>query len=276
MGDGAGLRSFTMKNKTLESLNFTKLIKYDDIPDVRNRPTCTGYCVSCEQNGYLEDPKFTLFQMSHGADTEDFENAIKKLPEDGFDVPVVFLLESPGGHYANGKPVPYKGYSKEPPVNCYYWLPKPMDEWPTAGDDVDPGSYGKYFAYILAAHRLRNAYFTNVVKCSLAPRDKSKTFIPWHVTRDQNHWHSKIRSNCFELYLKEELRLLQPKIVFFFGGSAKMLAYYSGIYGLLPKAWFQVLRHPADRRFGHKEATILPENDKVIAETIQKWKAANS
>ena len=151
-----------------------------------------------------------------------------------------------------------------------------MKAWPTADDDVDPGSYGKYFAYILAAHKLRNAYFTNVVKCSLAPRDKSKTFSPWRVTRDQNHWHSKIRSNCFELYLKEELRLLQPKIVFFFGGSAKMLAYYSGIYGLLPKAWFQVLRHPADRRFGHKEATILPENDKVIAGTILKWKAANS
>lgn len=264
-----------MKNKQLETLNFKNLLQYEGIPDVRHRPNCTGFCVSCEKQGFVEDPNFMLFQMSHGADTEDFEKAITPLPENGFDASVVFLLESPGGNYGNGTSITYEGYTKEPPVNCYYWLPSPSKTWPTDQSNVDPGSYGQYFAYILAKHNLQNAYFTNMIKCSLAPKDNSKAFSPWYNVADKNNWHSKIRSNCFDLYLKEELRLVQPQIIFYFGKSAEKMSYFNEIHTLFPNALPATLRHPSDRRFGHDGGTILPDNDKIISETIAKWKSAH-
>jgi len=269
-----------MKNKELETLNFKELLHYDGIPDARNRPTCTGYCISCEINEYMEDSNLELFQMSHGADTEDFENAITKLPDDGFEAPVAFLLESPGGNYENGKAIPYNGFSKEPPVNVYYWLPlpSPRDTWPDK-DEADPGSYGKYFAYILAKHKLRNAYFTNVVKCSLASKkdptthERSKSFFHLNVNGDPNHWHTKIRINCYNLFLKQELLLTRPQIVFYFGKNAQDMAQANGIRELLTGTIFKRLRHPSD--FYHGTDTILPDNDKIISEALAEWRSTN-
>jgi hypothetical protein len=118
-----------MKNPKLAELNFQKLLHYSSIPDCGARSifpiTCTGFCKSCEENGYLDSGDLRLDQMSHGADTEDIEKSICKLPPGGLDISVAFLLESPGGYYDLGFPIKHEGVTKQPPVNCYYWTPRP-------------------------------------------------------------------------------------------------------------------------------------------------------
>jgi hypothetical protein len=210
-----------MKCGKLAELNFRRLLHYDNQPDTGTTPSgptsCTGFCVSCEKNGFLDGENHRLDQMSHGADTDDFERAICKLTGPGVDIPVSFLLESPGGYYQNGCQIKYEGITKQPPVNHYYWTPRPrIAEWPTEPSKIDPRSYGPYFAYIIATHKLHNAYFTNIVKCSLARRDADQ-FIPFYPVADPNARDSKIRANCYELFLSEEMRIVNPKIVFYFG-----------------------------------------------------------
>jgi hypothetical protein len=134
-----------MKNSKLAELNFQKLLHYGGEPtDQASLPerNCPGYCVSCEEKGLLVNGDVKLDQMSHGADTDDFERVIRRLDPGGVDFPIAFLLESPGGYYVNGKQIDYKEARKQPPVFCYYWLPKGLTDWPTDPEEVKPSTYG--------------------------------------------------------------------------------------------------------------------------------------
>ena len=260
-----------MKNRKLAELNFRKLLHYEGEPNVRASQAapipCTGFCVSCEQNGILDSGDQRLDKLSHGADTNDFERAIGKLPAGGLDVPVAFLLESPGGEYDLGSPISYKGITKRPPVNHYYWVPT-IPEWPADPSKVDPGSYGPYFAYIIATHKLSNAYFTNVIKCSLAPREGYK-FIRYFGTAVPEERETKILANCFNLFLNEEMMIVNPKIVFCFGGKAAKMASDAGLNSLLPAARFVTLLHPAALNYGKiTVGQLIERNDQSIQDAL--------
>ena len=207
--------------------------------------------------------------MSHGADTEDFEKSICKLPPGGLEVSVAFLLESPGGYCGNGEKLTYEGVTKRPPVNHYYWTPQ-RRTWPTSPSEVR-NPYGDYFAYIIAKHRLNNVYFTNVIKCSLAERDVDQ-FVGYYVTRDPDARDSKIRNNCFNLFLREEMRIVNPQIVFYFGQKTEKMGYYLELQSLLPNAHFERLHHPAARTLGQSE--IIGQNDVRMLQALSKWKQA--
>ena len=260
-----------MKSSELVELNFRKLLHYGDAPDVRaskSSPTpCTGFCISCERNGFLDGWDLRLDQMSHGADTEDFEKAICKLPTGGLAISVAFLLESPGKYWGNGNSIEYEGRTKQPPVNHYYWVPR-LAEWPS--EPVKPKSYGPYFAYLIAKHKLHRAYFTNVVKCSLAKCDADQ-FIGYYVTNDADNRHSKIRANCYKLFLSEEMKIVNPKIVFFFGQKAARMGLNSGLGFLLPDTHFVTLEHPAARK---RQIDIVSRNDERISAALSKWTEA--
>jgi hypothetical protein len=113
-----------MKDTKLAELNFRTLLHYTSVPGLGARSTfpisCTGFCVSCEKKGFLDNGDYRLYRMSHGADTDDFERSICELPTEGLDVSVAFLLESPGGDSSLGGEIKYEGVTKRPPVKQYY------------------------------------------------------------------------------------------------------------------------------------------------------------
>jgi len=260
-----------MKNSKLAALNFQELLRYRGEPtDQASLPerNCTGYCVSCEEKGLLVNGDVKLDQMSHGADTDDFERVIRRLDPGGVDFPIAFLLESPGGYYVNGKQIDYKEARKQPPVFCYYWLPKGLTDWPTDPEEVKPSTYGPYFAYLIAKHKLHNAYFTNHIKCALA-RPDSKRFIRYQVVADPNNRDFKIRDNCYQQFLRKELEILKPRIVFYFGGNAKSMGYLSDLRSLFSDADnpFETLCHPAARS---NQREILEENDEKIRQKLSQ------
>ena len=200
--------------------NFRKLLDYGGMPLVKHRYddplTCSGFCTACESAGFLRDaePGLRLDQMSHSADTSDFEDLLGILPTPTMDDPVLFLLESPGGYYKLGEPLTFQGVTKQPPVHHYYWTPRET-AWSRTSQDLS-SLYGPYFAYLVYKFRLKHAYFTNIVKCSLG-YPESETFIPYYVVKDESVRDSRIRKKCYELFLSEELKIIQPSTVFYFG-----------------------------------------------------------
>jgi len=259
-----------MNNPELAKLNFKDLLHYSAVPDGVTRSCCTGFCVSCEEKGYLTDQDLRLDQMSHGASTDDFENLICKLPSNGIDIPIAFLFEAPGGYYNNGCKIEYRRIIKQPPVNGFYWVPK-LENWPMEKAKVDPKSYGPYLAYLIGTHKLKNAYFTNMVKCSLAKKEKDQ-FVGYYVSRDENCRDSKIRNNCFSLFLERELQILRPKIVFYFGQKVEKMGYYLGLSTMLPHTMFERLHHPAARV---STSRIRDENDNTIRQALTKYQMSS-
>ena len=257
-----------MKSEKNVELNFKKLITYYEVPS-SDGPfpfRCTGFCTSCEQRGFLDEGEHRLDQMSHGADSSDFENLMGPLPEDGFKKSIVFLLESPGGYYGNGKQVTCDGVTKQPPVNAYYWVPREKSGWPVNSEIIDPKSYGPYFAYLIKKYCLKNAYFTNIVKCSLAERNRDK-FKDYYVASNPKYRDSKIRDNCFQEILKNELLEANPKIIFAFGEKASRMATFVGVKSLFPDVEMVTLYHPAARK---KRSVKVSHNDSLIAKALEK------
>lgn len=256
-----------MNDAALAHLNFKTLLHYDATPDAGSIPTggikCNGFCVSCEKQDLLAGSGLRLDQMSHGADTSDFERSITKLPTGGIDHPIAFILESPGGYYGNGRKILHEGTSKQPPVNHYYWTPK-LTEWPTTPAMVN-GRYGPYFAYIIASHKLKNAYFTNMVKCSLA-KQTTDQFVRFKAVKNPKYVDARVRENCYENFLSKEMDILQPKLVFYFGSVSQGMGHYSGLKSFLASSKFVTLRHPAAR--GTFMRTIL-ENDERIHSALE-------
>jgi hypothetical protein len=258
-----------MTNQRLTDLNFCTLLKYGGMPHVKNRydkpAPCQGYCVACDKAGFVTATETALDQMSHGADTSDFEQMLGNLPLPGCVVSVVFLLESPGGYYDNGQPVPFEGVNKQPPVCGYYWMPSgPTQRWPETSEGLHD-HYGSYFAYLLYRHRLKSAYFTNIVKCSLG-FPKKKTFVPYYVVKDESNPHSRIRRRCCDLFLSNELRILSPAIVFYFGQRAARMGKYLQLQDSCPGAVFCRLCHPAARNI--RWTQLVESNDATIREAL--------
>ncbi len=75
------------------------------------------------------------------------------------------------------------------------------------------------------------------------------------------------RTNSYVLFLKKEMRIWNPQIVFFFGKRAKEMGYYLELSKLLPDATFQRLHHPAARM---SRARIIEENDEWIRSAFCK------
>lgn len=200
-----------MKNQELRRLNFRELLSYPDtlVPKHKfdkGEVKCDGFCTECERANILGNTGGRLTLMSHGCDTSDFESVIGHpvpFQKPAVDLPVMFLLEDPGGDYGLGEDVQCGGVTKKPPVNEYYFTPRDK-RWPVAFGEVGDHFYGNYFAYLMCKHGLSNVYITNAIKCKLEG-DKNK----WPVAR-----------NCADRFLKREVEAFSPELVFCFGGKA--------------------------------------------------------
>jgi hypothetical protein len=114
-----------MKDTRLADLNFKDLLQYGGQPEVKNSYNpplqCSGYCVTCDE----KNPRIQLDLMSHGCDSRDFRSLLGPLPttSEFVDEPILFLLERPGGDWANGagRGITFRGFNKKPPVGHYYW-----------------------------------------------------------------------------------------------------------------------------------------------------------
>jgi hypothetical protein len=157
--------------------------------------------------------------MSHAADTSDFEAFYgKELNKPYIEEWVFFVLESPGGQYHNGDPQRYEGVEKRPPNKAYYGLPDDNDHWPESLDEVlgKTNAYGPYFAYLIRRFRLKNAYFTNAVKCGLTINGSNPPqFRSYSHRRDPD---KRIRDECLNLFLRKELDV-KPALVFAMGDN---------------------------------------------------------
>jgi len=142
--------------------------------------------------------------ISHSCDSSDFEHLLRPLPASPEQVnrPILFLLDSPvKRHFDTIRPVEFRGFNKGVPVQHYYWTPE-CKEWPKNSSELE-SYYGDYFAYLMQKHALHNVYITNFVKCS--KRGK----------RD-----ARLKTECFNRYLRKELEYFKPAIVFCFGENA--------------------------------------------------------
>ena len=200
-----------MRNLKLANLNFRELLNYGGQPIVKSfyydSPlNCIDYCILCEQRSVFPNQNDCFDQMSHGCDTSDYETLIGELKTDRIvNFPILFLLENPGGDNGNGEIVPYKGYAKQPPINHYYWAD--IDDWPTNADNLKH-YYGPYFAYLMKKFGLKNVYITNLIKCNVIKKEK------------KNFDYRLAQSLCTENWLKKEIEIFSPKIIFSFGNRA--------------------------------------------------------
>jgi hypothetical protein len=257
-----------MNNPKLVDLNFGEIVNYDGQPrvmfryDAANRPRCVGYCTSCEDKGLAQVGELDL--MSHGCDSADFEALLGPLPvKREIAVPVLFLLEDPGGDYSNGDKVVFQDHAKRPPNNHYFWTLSNRT-WPASIAEFGSNFYGPYFAYLMAKHGLSNVYITNAVKCGVTGNLKAKK-------RERRGRYERVATNCQELFLQRELQLFQPQVVFCFGGQA--FNYYRKLAAARGYPAGRQLMHPsylANRwqTTGFTQVELVEQNDQLIRSAL--------
>jgi uracil DNA glycosylase superfamily protein len=254
-----------VKNPNLAALNFSSLLHYEagaPTPEGRYAEPlrCTGFCTACEDAGLLSDASFRLSQLSHGCDTQDHERVLgSPVPPAAWghiDVPILFLLESPGGQAHNGKRLCYRGVEKIPPVKSYYYAPDPEVGWAISPRD----KYGPYFSYIMGKFGLRNVYITNAVKCGKV--GASGGFEPFTGGADPTE--ARIRLKCWEQFLSREIELHNPALVFAFGWNAyRCCELIRRVHQVLP---VHRLLHPSARRSRDR---IRSANDESIVGALR-------
>ncbi len=242
----------------LKELNFSQLIHYDvnNTQDYDyslykmnafNHPKALGYCVSCEEKGIsiCEDSRYRLCNISHGSHAIDFlsSSSIEYDTRDWNEAGVMFIMESPSKDYGIYKKAEFEKNGvvfEKHPSNQWYWIhgDQQIKGYP---NNFKGGTYGTLVASAIVTFKLANAYMTNLIKCGLNnPEDDSYKGIDGYNTKCVN--------NCMELYLKKEIEILQPKVIFTFG---------SKVYGWVN--WYTGnsikvvgLPHPAGRQRGFK------------------------
>lgn len=251
-----------MLNNELVKLNFLELLNYSGQPIVKNSYNpplkCFGYCIDCEEKGIFPKVGDSFDQMSHGCDTSDFEALLGENKNEGVGYPIIFLLENPGRDNGNGDVVPFNGYKKQPPINCYYWTD--IDKWPKDADNL-PHYYCPYFAYLMNKHSLKNVYITNLIKCNIISKKKT------------NYDKNRAMMNCVQNWLKREIEIFSPKIVFCFGRNAENgFNQFKLKYGWGSKSLY--LYHPSAislaQRYHKTLKQMIIENDEKIEEFLKK------
>ena len=221
-----------MESTMLRKLNFETLLTFPEHFPVQSleakcrytRPRrCTSFCIDCEQKGLCS----SMFphRMSHGADTEDIEQglgrALPQPPSGRFvDTPVLFVGIEPGGEYGGGEILAHPDspdIKKWVPTKHYYWTAEASGTWPAEARGVK-WVPGPFLAHIVCRYGLRRAYFTNIVKCRMRVGELEVDIRP-----DKRHRYedSAIRRNCVERYLRREVEIHQPAVVFVFGNRGR-------------------------------------------------------
>lgn len=240
----------------LRRLNFNKLISID-IPDVttysydeyRNNgckhTPINGYCISCEEQGCnssKDDDSYKLTNITHGTHSSDFFRAINMEQDTSnwHHEPIIFIYESPSLDYGIYEEVPYNGYRKRPSKD-WYWIDRDPN-FVTYPDLFKGGEYGGFVLSAITTFKLANVYITNLVKCGLNNAEGE--------FKGLSDFKTETIENCFSNFLKEEISILKPKVIFAVGAAVeeKVKYFVEDTY------YVQQLPHPAGRRRGFRDS----------------------
>ena len=241
---------FNNELRKLRKLNFEKLISVG-VPDVKTycydeyknndyqHTPINGYCISCEEKGCnssKDDDSYKLTNISHGAHSSDFLQVLPEKPNTAnwHPEPIIFVYETPSRDYDIYKRVPYDGYNKHP-SEVWYWIHE-VEDFITYPASFRGGEYGKFVLSAILTFKLANVYMTNLVKCGL--NNAEGRFQGLSDFKDETI------QNCFSNFLKKEISILKPKIIFAVGSDVEewIKSFVGDIY------YVQQLPHPAGRR----------------------------
>lgn len=275
-----------MKDERLRQLNFSQLINYrDGQPEpcniypqefLRDSATIGSFCKKCHEGA---DPPcgegYDLTFTTHGADQSDFESETvlgPLAPERPFyNTPVAFVFEGPGDEPQIRHGMSFDGVKRLRPAG-YYWMPE-KGRWPESPSDqrLAADRYGPPLAYYIWLFGLRNAYVTNAVKCQM--RAPGQTIGYGLSGKNGPGPTVRVEKTCIDEFLKHELSLAKPKIVFAFGKSVfKLLRWHIPREERLFK--LVCLVHPSPRVGQHHPGlyptitAIVQENAKRICATL--------
>ena len=236
--------------KKLRELNFGELISvgtdpmaysFDEYRDNRyEHKAINGYCVSCEEKGCSsskDDPLYKLTNMSHGAHSCDFFQALNEIPDttDWHQEPIMFVYETPSKDYGIYKEVLYNGYNKRPSKD-WYWIHRDCDDI-TFPEGFNRQEYGLGWSAALT-FKLAKVYMTNLVKCGLNNAEGNYQGIA--------SFKYETVENCFTNFLKKEISLINPKIIFAVGAKSESWVNYFVRDHFDKKSFLvQQLPHPA-------------------------------
>ena len=202
--------------RDLAVVNFSEILNYKK-PVVRcyhgDKPInqCIGFCHDCEDKR-LPDKAGKVVRMSHGCTSADFISIIgSPLPVEKCALPIMFLLENPGGDYDLGEDCMCDGIVKQPPTKQFYFS-SGMGKWPNDVDEIGSNHYGDYFAYLMVKHGLSNVYITNCVKCKY---------------EGASYWRTA--DNCMARYLTTEIDVFRPKLIVCFSTKVSDKLFYKRI-----------------------------------------------
>ncbi|PLT31985.1 uracil-DNA glycosylase family protein [Bacillus sp. V5-8f] len=247
--DHAGESKGNRVTEKLKKLNFDQLLKlsnveassysFDKYRKNGKKHIIEGFCTSCEKKEYnysKKSPEFRLSTISHGTHTNDFIDALKTNKPDvssWHEEAVMFIFESPSGVDKKYTSITYNDVAKKP-THEWYWIhnDKEYAEFPQF---FERGKhYGRLVHSMINTFKLKNAYVTNLVKCGL--NNEKGEF------RGIDHFSSECINNCFENFLKQEINIVQPKVIFSFSKSVKRW-----VEKLAPGLPVYYLPHPAGR-----------------------------
>lgn len=244
-------------NKELKQLNFNDLLLLDssinldeynfDIYKQNGQHVVKGYCLRCETKGCNTCPTdntFDLKNISHGASTDDILFATKQNDIDfseWHNEGVVFLMEGPSRDYDIYEEVEFMNFKKRP-TKLWYWVHEEQKHLSYPAE-FRGGAYGKLFNSLIFTFKLRNAYFTNLVKCGLNNSKDNYKGI--------DDYNPDCLKTCYENFLLKEIEIIKPKLIFCFG--SKVYDFLWRQYADEPFPWTVVsLPHPAGQRRGFK------------------------
>lgn len=139
--------------------------------------------------------------------------------------------------------MPYKGYNKHPSKE-WYWINRDRD-FTTYPDGFKGRQYSEFVLSAMLTFKLANVYMTNLVKCGLNnAAGKFKRL-------SQGDFKDETIENCFSSFLKQEISILKPKIIFAVGSAVEWWVNHF----VKDTYYVQQLPHPAARfRHDHYKA----------------------
>jgi hypothetical protein len=215
----------------LKELNFNSLLVLDEnikeydfnkYHESGCKHKIKGFCTSCEEKGINvcpRDKSFKLTTISHGATTDDILQATGQENIDLADWkkdPVMFVMENPGrSDYVFYEPYQYNIHGitgTKKPSREWYWVNKQATklQFPQA---FEGRNYNDLFVSIIFTFKLRNAYFTNAIKCGM--NNENGDF------KGTTDYQNACIRNCYENYFTKEIEIIKPKVIFFFGNNAQ-------------------------------------------------------
>ena len=269
---------FNNELRELRKLNFEKLISvgvpdvttycYDEYKNKDSKHTpINGYCISCEERGCnssKDDHSYKLTNISHGAHSSDFFQALKTKQDTSnwHPEPIMFVYETPSRDYGIYEGLPYNGYNKHPSKD-WYWIHNDQN-FITYPARFRGGQYGEFVLSAILTFKLANVYMTNLVKCGLNNAEGKFQGL--------SHFKDEAIKNCFSNFLEKEISILKPKIIFAVGSEVerKVKQFVKNTY------YVQQLPHPAGRRRGFRDDHYKAIYFWGVARALHKAKIINT